>query len=135
MEDDHENQRTGREKEENSTQTTESATNTQDLQEIPVEHIPGDENSNLPVNPIPATQNRRGSLPTGLMEHHVHTNRLCGRILRVMGDDHYSKACGQHLRYMGDEMCLSYQLRHRYIAIRQSSINSSHSEPDLRREF
>jgi hypothetical protein len=83
------------------------------------------------------TSERRGSVPTGLVEQHPnpHTHLLCGQILRVMGDEHYSKGLGQHLRYMGDEMCYSYFIRNRYYAVQtnRSQLTNSHSLPDLRR--
>lgn len=83
---------------------------------------------------------RRGSVPTGLVEHHLNPQEhsICGQILRVMGDEHYSKGLGKHLRYMGDEMCYSYYLRNRYYSSQQNSstgLTSSHSLPDLRREY
>lgn len=83
------------------------------------------------------TSERRGSVPTGLVEHHLNpqTHSLCGQILRVMGDEHYSKGLGQHLRYMGDEMCYSYHIRNSYYSAQRNSSNltNSHSLPDLRR--
>ncbi|XP_061164886.1 uncharacterized protein LOC133173833 [Saccostrea echinata] len=82
---------------------------------------------------------RRGSVPTGLVEHHLNpqSHSICGQILRVMGDEHYSKGLGKHLRYMGDEMCYSYYLRNAYYnSTRENSstLTNSHSLPDLRRQ-
>ena len=69
------------------------------------------------------TSERRGSVPTGLVEHHLNpqAHSLCGQILRVMGD----------------EMCYSYYLRNRYYSSQQNGstgLTSSHSLPDLRRQ-
>lgn len=86
---------------------------------------------------IEMNQERRSSLPTGFLEHGV-VNNLCGKILRFMGDEHFSKTCGKHLRCMGDEMCYTYLLKNMMptsaAAIPPNSEHhmvNSHSMPDL----
>ena len=36
---------------------------------------------------------------------------LCGRILRIMGDEQTCRTCGKHLKTMGDEIYLNYATR------------------------
>lgn len=87
---------------------------------------------------IEINQERRNSLPAGFLEHGA-VNNLCGKILRFMGDEHFSKTCGKHLRCMGDEMCYTYLLKNMMptAAIPPNSgtqehhIANSHSMPDL----
>ncbi|KAK3096781.1 hypothetical protein FSP39_003238 [Pinctada imbricata] len=137
MENEHENSQSSQEEQRgNSASDQVQATNPTSTQTLIT-----DMNSNLPIQQDRTASahlvdpERRNSLPAGVLEHHIHTNRLCGQILRYMGDDHFSKACGKHLRYMGDEMCLSYQIRNRLQESHNSSMSTSSSLPDLRREF
>ncbi|KAH3837653.1 hypothetical protein DPMN_111053 [Dreissena polymorpha] len=41
---------------------------------------------------------------TNELSHRNTREAICGRILRLIGDDQMCKACGQHLRRIGDEI-------------------------------
>ena len=40
-----------------------------------------------------------------------HCTKICGKILRIMGDEQTSKIYGRHLRSMGDEIFTRYAIR------------------------
>ena len=40
-----------------------------------------------------------------------HCTKICGKILRIMGDEQTSKVYGRHLRSMGDEIFTRYAIR------------------------
>ena len=40
-----------------------------------------------------------------------HCTKICGKILRIMGDEQTSKVYGRHLRSMGDEIFCRYAIR------------------------
>jgi len=77
--------------------------------------------------------NRRNSLPPGFPDN-ANVQRLCGQILRVIGDDHFSKTCGRHLRCMGDEISSFYWVRQQMLKKQNEqpqTMSNSRSLPDL----
>jgi len=42
--------------------------------------------------------------------------KICGQILRIIGDDHMCRACGRHLRNIGDDL--------NYISVLRQNVNT-----------
>lgn len=61
------------------------------------------------------------SLDTSVSVHNETTNTdclmLCGRILRIMGDEVTCRACGKSLRNIGDEIFCSYATKNILISL------------------
>ena len=63
------------------------------------------------------TDSAHDKLVTGTTRESDHTaperqcTSICGKILRIMGDEQTSRACGRHLRCMGDEIFCRYAIR------------------------
>lgn len=57
-----------------------------------------DENNDIDIAEAPVVDNAECLL-------------LCGRILRIMGDEVTCKACGKHLRSIGDEIFMTYAFK------------------------
>ncbi|ESO88196.1 hypothetical protein LOTGIDRAFT_234737, partial [Lottia gigantea] len=43
--------------------------------------------------------------------HSAHVHRVCGLLLRAMGDQYECNSCGRTLRTLGDEMSTLYNMR------------------------
>lgn len=63
-----------------------------------------------------------------------HCTSICGRILRIMGDEQTSRTYGRHLRNMGDEIFCRYAIRRSLEHLVQAVANERDSERDTLRQ-